>query len=268
MKFRLFQALFCSVGLFCIFCGCTHTSPLTRSLIKTPHQEIALEVTYREGGEEYTHPQGVDPSMIDEAFKHIGLTSSSLFSRLTQTSTRAIPAFSRDQTEFFSTHISQALLQATPLETVTFFWANLRDNGIWELTSGGVFIQDKKLHILLANYRFTMTGQKVPSDFSNFPLRQMGEYTHSFAALSPAQRLNTGVLTEIWKPQIPHFTYPLSSTLESPRTPETPSEEESSPVLSTDTVKRRLNNLLDLRREGLITQEEYKKKREKILEGL
>jgi hypothetical protein len=66
---------------------------------------------------------------------------------------RVHPAFTDKEIAFFAPLLALALSKATPEEVVTFYQTRDLSALSREVTSGGLFIQDDELHLILANYR-------------------------------------------------------------------------------------------------------------------
>ena len=251
----------CWLGLNLV--GCTGDPSLIRMLTDDPHRAIALEITYRDGAPEYTHPALIPPEKVFQALTHINANPASLLSRLTGGSSIQQPAFTENQALFIANHISRALAQATPLETATFFWADSRGNGIWEVTSGGLFIQHEALHLNLVNYRQTLPGQTFSPKWKQQPLIPIGEPLHTLQATSPVRTVSSESM--FFGTYTPHFVIPLSSPM-----PQIPEKHDRRPTQLPDSevIKQRLQLLEDLRKDGFLTEEEYGGKRKEILDGL
>jgi len=253
----------CGMGL--ALAGCSGDRPLIRTLFDHPERTIGLEVTYREGDLEFSHPANIPPDTLSQVLKHIQVLPSSLLSQLTGGSSTQQPAFTEEQEGFFSDQISHALAKASPLETATFFWSVPRGNGIWEITSGGVCIRQNDLHMHLANYRQTIASQELPPHLKLHPLIPLEDPLHTLKSTPPVQEISQKLTAIFLGGQSPHFIFPLqaSATL-SPHTSE-PSERLPNQAQETGVMKHRLRLLEDLRKDGLLTEDEYQSKRKEIL---
>ncbi|MEX0830458.1 MAG: SHOCT domain-containing protein [Nitrospirales bacterium] len=260
--------------LFAIIIGCetiSYSSGLssTRYLVNEPEMTVGMEVTYRDGSPEYSHPAAINPELLDQVLHHIEVQPSSLLERIAGGSATIQQAFSAEQRSVLCNALSKALNLATSLETVTFYWATPRGNGLWEITSGGLYLQEDDLHMLLTNYRQTVPAKNPPQNPRKHPLSPLGESLHSLRAIDPLRQLSHSLATELWSPQTPHFIFPLKtwSTGQNPsHSPEVSASHTSGG--SRESIKQRLKNLEDLRKEGLLTEKEYQQKRQEIFEEL
>jgi hypothetical protein len=257
------------IGIGWLTVSCTSGPPTTRYLVDQPDRAVGMEVTYREGSPEYSHPATLTPELLDQFLQHIEVQPSSLLDRLAGGSSTRQEAFPSEQRGFLANQLSTAFNKATPLETVTFYWATPRGNGIWEFTSGGLYLQEEELHIVLPNYQQTVPAKDPLQLPKNHPLAQLGEPLHSLRALAPAQQLTHGLVTELWSPQTPHFVFSLKELANLPLLSGDQHANPSNPPLNSGkSIKQRLKNLEELQREGLLTEKEYHHKRQEILEEL
>lgn len=264
-----FLGIILGVGLSLQLISCGGESPLIRTLADHPNRTIALEVTYREGDREYAHPVHVAPETLAQALNHIGVMPGTLLSRLTGGGSPQQDAFTEEENTFFSENISQALAKATPLETATFFWSTPRGNGIWEITSGGVFVHNDTLHIHLINYRQTIAAQEISLHMKQHPLISLGEPIHTLKATSPVRENPSDFSATFLSPATPSFLFTLQEDASTPTLQSSESLKGQSRHLDTErSTTQRLRLLENLRQEELLTEEEYQIKRKAILQGL
>ena len=255
------------IGLLTTNCSSHHST--TRFLVEQPDKTVGMEITYRNGSPEYSHPAHVPPETLDQVLQHVEVQPSSLLDRIVGGSSTTQTAFSEEQRDFFSHLLSQALNRATPLETVTFYWATSRGNSIWELTSGGLYLQDHRLHLVVPNFRQTVTGQHPPQHIRENPLLSLGQPLHSLKAMKPAQQVTHSLATELWSPQTPHFVFSLKEFSPVRLTTSDQQRQPSSQTLnSTKSIKERLQRLEELRQDDLLSEEEYQQKRQEVLKEL
>jgi len=257
------------LGIGLLTVSCTSGPSLTRSIVNQPNKAVGMELTYREGSIEYSHPANLSPEILEKILQHIEVQPSSLLEQLVGASTSNQEAFSEEQREFFANNLSAALNHATPLETVTFYWTTPRGNGIWEITSGGLYLQGNDLHLVLPNYRQTVAAKNPPQAFKNQPLSRLGESLYSLKAIAPARQFTHGFPTELWAQQTPHFVFPLNRLADAQISSGSQHEKPVRPRLNSgESIKQRLQTLHELRQEGFISEEEYQNKRQEILEKL
>ena len=257
------------LGIGLLTVSCTSGPSLTRSIVNQPYKAVGMELTYREGSIEYSHPAHLTPDILEKILLHIEVQPSSLLEQLVGASSTNQGAFSEEQRRFFANNLSAAFNHATPLETVTFYWTTPRGNGIWEITSGGMYIQGNDLHLALPNYRQTVAAKTPPQTPKNKPLSRLGESLYSLKAIAPAQRLTQDMVTELLASQTPHFIFPLNRVDDVPIPSGSQHEKLASPRLNSgESIKQRLQTLHELRQEVFISEEEYQNKRQAILKGI
>ena len=257
------------IGIGLCTSSCTTSSATTRVLVDQSDKSVGMEITYRKGSPEYSHPRSLNPRILEQALQAIQVEPLTLLDRIAGASSQPQEAFTKEEREFLAKHLTSALQKATPLETVTFHWSTSRGDGIWEITSGGLFLQENDLHFILPNYRYTVSAKHQSQKPRHQPLSQLGEPLHSLKGIAPAQQLKHGMLSELWAPQTPHFVFPLNELTNAPLTIGNQQAESSTqPLNSGKSIKQRLKKLEELREEGLLSGKEYQDKRQEILNEL
>ncbi len=258
-----------AIAIVHVTVSCQSGPSTTRYIVNRPDQMVGMEVTYRDGAPEYSHPAVLTTELISHALQHIEVQPSSLLDQITGASSTRHEAFPEKQRQDLAQHISHALQQATPLETITFYWTTPRGNGIWEITSGGMYLRENDLHLILPNYRQTVPSKNPPQTSRNQPLAQLGDPLHSLKALPPAQQHTYDLATELWSPQTPHFIIALNELPNVPPTSGNQQAETSMQLLNSEqSIKQRLKRLEKLHQEGLLLDNEYQDKRQEILDEL
>lgn len=178
-----------------------------------------------------------------------------------------IEAFTSDEITFLSTSLTKAFAEARPEEVVVFGLAHPRTPEFTEITTGSWFIKDDALHLILANYRTAVTLPGIRSLLWEEPLRRQpgllyelvpGEYQ----TLAPSKDGDTSLFGS----SQPSEVAILYQSILQPDTPSKPSS-----VTSTrppDGLEKRLEQLKRLWEQGLITEEEYRAKKQEFLDRL
>ena len=177
-------------------------------------------------------------------------------------------AFTPDEVDYLSTTLSKILAQAQPDQLVIFALSRVKSRDLIEVTTGGWYVEGPHIHLLLANYRQSVTMPNVLERLWRNPL---------FSGVTPVfdlvpgdnQKLGTSTksLGGLIKSPIPDLAIEYKSFLAKP-------VENSVPVIAPavnkqDTsIEQRLQTLQRLKENGLITEEEYLEKRKKLLENL
>lgn len=102
--------------------------------------------------------------------------------------------FSSEEINHLAPLLSQIFQLATPRELVVFaLWGSSAPSQELEVTSGGVFLEAKRLHILVANYRERVTSeQKGIIDIRDHPLRPLKEKTYPLIFSPPDLVVDAG----------------------------------------------------------------------------
>jgi hypothetical protein len=181
-----------------------------------------------------------------------------------------VPAFIEDDRHYLAKSLSEAFLKAGPHEIALFYLSHSRESGVTEITSGGWYLRNSQIRLIMANYRQAVTMAFIEEKIRIDPLRPAG---HSFYDIVPRphQVLQTGPGSiNMLFPQVPELV------IDSRAFPPGPAD--SMPVgegrISEGTVdhdrqlETRLRTLEHLRKQGLITDEEYQRKRQQLLDEL
>jgi hypothetical protein len=265
------QLSFCLTLLACI--GCAGTAPASRTVYEDEDRFVRLEVTSRASREGHSHPATVSQENLARLIKSMTVTPrlTSPQGPLDYAPSPKIPegsrAFSDETAEFLSIYLSQALSKATPLEEVLFFLSATRSGHVREITSGGFYVESGSLHLLLANYRHPTFGQFEIRETQAAPLKALGQAAYelhpgSFGRTKPATGL-VSVLTRL--PEHLIFDYGASLHPLLP-VPEKESASPQKPQSPGSTIADKLRELESLREEGLISEQEFRELRKKLLE--
>lgn len=108
-------------------------------------------------GAEHSHPISLTPEQIAAILggvrieEPLALVRGDILQR--EPVPRVHPAFTNKDIALFAPLLALALSKATPEEVVTFYETRYLSATSREVTSGGVFVRDNELHLILANYR-------------------------------------------------------------------------------------------------------------------
>lgn len=178
--------------------GCT-TSPPPRTSYQDPITSIRLYVDDRaQSG--HQHPADISSERIAKVLGGLRVVPRSGFiGSLISGQAQARPAFATTEIQALAPKISHALAEAKPDELVTFY-RRFSDAGTGlAITSGGMFVQDGYLVVILANDRTLPTdgmNQNMVTDFDpvDSPLIPISrtsfrvEFAHPSALAAPDTR--------------------------------------------------------------------------------
>jgi hypothetical protein len=182
-----------------------------------------------------------------------------------------VPAFTPEEIRDLSTALSEAFAEARPDECVVFGLSRLNDVNMTELTTGGWFLEGPSLHVVLANYRKVVTMPGTRQLLWERPLRpDAGPHydlvagPHQTVVREPAAftKLLSSAPSEL---SIDYHAILLGEPGDiSPPQPARPSSSDRArPSLS---LEERLRALKRFHEQGLITEDEYRAKKQQLLD--
>jgi hypothetical protein len=181
-------------------------------------------------------------------------------------------ALTYDEIDYLSRTLSNAFAKAQPTEWVVFGLSRPRGPEVSEITTGGWFMEGSHLHLLLANYRYAVTAPNVRELVWENPLSsQVNVYElvagdHQTVIHDKEAGLLRTTVNEL------SIAYQLLLLDEPLSTSALPNGSSSSLLLQPQSkhlsMEERLKTLKQLRDQGLITEEEYRSKRTRLLEQL
>lgn len=182
-----------------------------------------------------------------------------------------IPAFTTEEIGYLSTTLSQAFARAQPPEWVLFGLSRPTLLGMTEVTTGGWFVEGPSLHLVLANYRKVVTMPGTRQLLWQRPLRPDAGPAYDLVAghHQTIVRDSGGMSWLFSSPpselRIAYHAILLEEPGETPVTQQSPapSSEVPSSALS---LEDRLRVLKRLQEQGLITDEDYRAKKQQLLE--
>lgn len=186
-----------------------------------------------------------------------------------------MPAFTEEDITYLSVTLSKAFAQAQPGEWVVFGLSRATSQGLTELTTGGWYLEGPSLHIVLANYRKVVTMPGTRQLLWERPLRSdagpsydLVPDNHQAIVPDPGASLLANAPSEL---TIAYQALLLGEPGTTPVSRETsamtPSPERSPRVVTPSMpIEERLHVLQRLHTQGLITEEEYRAKKQQLLD--
>ncbi len=181
-----------------------------------------------------------------------------------------LPAFTAEEITYLSNTLSQAFAQAQPREMVVFGLSHLNAYNMTEVTTGGWFADGPSLHVVLANYRKVVTMPGTRQLLWQRPLRpDAGPHYDLVASTHQTIVQDFGVLPSLFSSVPSELSLTYQAILL--RDPVETSAPRESPPHSSDmaptpmSIEDRLRVLQRLYDQGLITDEEYRAKKQQIL---
>ena len=161
------RSLYCSATILMAFLtGCAGPPP--RTIYQDPITSIRLYIDERAGAG-HSHPGHVPADHMALVLSGVRVVPrSGYISSLITGQPQANPAFTAGEIQTLAPRLSRALSQATPQELVTFY-RRFTDASIGlGITSGGMFVQDNHLFVILANHRNLPTEGMNQNMVTNF----------------------------------------------------------------------------------------------------
>jgi hypothetical protein len=145
------------IGLILGLVACQDRYIHTRTIYDSPMQFVRLEVDHTVGGD-HSHPADVTTAEMTAVLSGIIINepprlmpSWPFFSKDEEPPRH--PAFNATEIRFLAPLLAKGLGMAAPEEVVTFYLATRWTAIIRKVTSGGIFVDDDELHIVVSNYR-------------------------------------------------------------------------------------------------------------------
>jgi hypothetical protein len=102
----------------------------------------------------HAHPAIMDPAFVRTLLAGLRIQEHRLaVQRWIQGEAPFVPAFSDEEVELLSVQVSEALAEAEYNERVTFYLSQPQTSARRIITSGGLYVHDSKLHVLLGNWQ-------------------------------------------------------------------------------------------------------------------
>jgi hypothetical protein len=188
-----------------------------------------------------------------------------------------LSAFTKEDIAYLSAALSKAFTQAQPTEWVVFGLSHQTPLGLTEITTGGAYVEGPSLHIVLANFRKTVSMPGTRQLLWERPLRpdagpayDLVAGDHQTVVRDPDAGLNPfasapAEVSIAYQPLLLREPTSVSAgqkTMSVNPSPAPASGNDSSPR----SIEDRLSLLKRLHARGLITDEDYQAKKQQLLD--
>jgi len=186
------------------------------------------------------------------------------------------PAFTTDEVTYLGETLSKAFAQAEPREWVVFGLRSRGEAEAVDVTSGGWYVREGSLHLVLANYRSAVTLPGIQERLERDPLLSNAGAYFAFVA-GPHQTVvqdsgtiltlggsAAGELAIAYKPLL--LGEPVPERGAQPGFPPAQAPAQPGPSPSSLSVEERLQALKRLRDQGVLTEEEFRTKKKQLLD--
>jgi Short C-terminal domain len=269
----------CVVGLFAQACqGPTQSSRVACGSCEDKDRIVRLQTApHQDGQPAFTHPFLLNPEDWSAILKSIHVQSQQQGFLFFTPKGPVEPAFTDDEIEYLSATLSRVFRQAQPDERVVFALSRHPSAGLTEVTSGAWSVNGPSLHFVLANYRYAVTMPTVLELLWRDPLwTKAGPFYDLVAGDYQTVEGEEGSLAKLFSITLPVLSIAYKPLLlgEPPASPtvrSSPTGNESVPSPSRASppnlsLEERLQALKRLRDQGLITDEDYRAKKQQLLD--
>jgi len=163
------------------------------------------------------------------------------------------PAFRSPEVAYLAARLAVLFQDAGPHEWVAFCLQSPHDTGATEVTTGAFFVDAGELHLLLVHYRLLVTIPQLLHDLKRHPLNATGTFAYDIVA----NRTWTVLPDSDWDFSKPPLARVVEMVLQKGSRP-----------MEGELLEENLRKLKRLREQNLITEEEYRRKRDEALQGL
>lgn len=254
-----------------IVCGqCEETDRFVRLQTVTPADRPVSSRTF-------THPFLLPPADWRSILKGLQIQHQAEGLFASDPQVPILSVFTEEEIDYLSVTLSKAFAQAHPDEWVVFGLSRESSRGLSKLTTGGWFLDGPDLHFVLGNYRVSVTMSNMHQSLWEQPLHPDNDSSYSLIAgtqqtivrapkstlsLFTSHPLHLAIAYQalsIGQPVTKTGTQDISTVNQSPApTPGT--------VSPPTPIEERLQALKRLHAQGLITEEEYRAKKQQLLE--
>ena len=186
-------------------------------------------------------------------------------------------AFTEEEVRYLSVTLSKAFAQAQPHEWVVFGLSRVTPQGLTELTTGGGYVAGPSLHVVLANYRKVVTMPSTRQLLWERPLRpddgpaydlvagnhrtivRDSGFVSRFLSPAPSELAIAYQALLLGGPAVASATQKTSAVNQLSISPPTI-------VAPPVSIEDRLQVLKRLQAQGLVTEEEYRAKKQQLLD--
>jgi hypothetical protein len=246
--------------------GCSRPYLFMRTINEEESRYVRFQARYGAGQDgvalKFAHPVTLGESEWAQLLDHIFIQAQKKF--LTRGEAQPTPrvAFDVDEKRYLAKHLAEGFQKARPDEWVVFYLSHPREPGVVEIDSGGFFVEGERLHLILANYRHPVSMAFIREQIWNDPLRPAGDSFYdvipqSNQTLQPVRRKD---LTQSLLKQVSDLSIDYSAQLHN----DVSRDEEA----VGSSIEDRLRTLKRLRDQGLISEEQFRMKQERLLERL
>ena len=177
------------------------------------------------------------------------------------------PLFSEEEVRYLGDSLQRAFQQATPQEHVVFALARPSQTGLEQITSGAWFVEDGLIHLRVANCRIAVTMPSIRKQIWKDPLFAQAGAFYEFVpggGQAIARATVDGGNPFRSDPDELVIEYKIASSANPAPVSSEPSAQPVPPRL----LEEQLSLLKRLYEQGLITEDDYRGKKQQLLDRL
>ena len=272
------------VPLLLVAAASLGTAPATRvacGLCEQPDRFVRLQTVTTDsrpvGSQRFTHPFALSPedwtSILTEL--HVQRQAEGLLLPVPEGPMMA--AFTEEEITYLSVTLSKAFAHAQPDESVVFGLSRVNSQGLTELTTGGGYVEGPTLHVVLANYRKVVTMPSTRQLLWERPLRPDAGPAYELVASNHQTIVrDSGFVSSLLSSAPSELAIAYQALLLGEPTAASVTQKASAAnqvpthlptvVVPAVSIEDRLQVLKRLQAQGLITEEEYRAKKQQLLD--
>jgi len=246
--------------------SCSQPYLFMRTINEEESRYVRCQARYGEGQDgvalRFAHPVALGEPEWAHLLDHIVIQEQKKLLAPGTVQPAARAAFDEDEKRYLAKHLAEGFQKARPDEWVVFYLSHPREPGVIEIDSGGFFIEGERLHLIVANYRQPVSMAFIREQIWNDPLRPAGD---SFYDVIPQnnqtlQTVRRTDLTQSLLTQVSDLSIDYSAQLND--------DVGGKGEAVGSSIEDRLRILKQLRDQGLISEEQFRMKQERLLERL
>ena len=182
-----------------------------------------------------------------------------------------LSALTPDDISYLSVALSEAFAKAQPHEMVVFGLSHLNAYKMTEITTGGWFVDGPSVHVVLANYRQVVTMPGTRWLLWERPLRSdAGPHYDWVAGHHQTLVRESGVISHLFSSPPSELVIAYPAILLGESVPDPTRQKSPAPIIeigpSSISLESRFHVLKRLHEQGLISEEEYRTKKQQLLD--
>lgn len=251
--------------------SCAGPSFYPRAIHETEDRYVRLEARYGPGQEgealRFSHPVPLSETEWSRILEGVHVKPHRWILPIGNQEVTLEPVFDEHDRQYLATYLAKAFSKARGDEWVLFYMSDSREPKVAEITSGGFFVEGDDLHLVLANYRQPVSMSFIQQKIWRDPLSPSGK---TYYEIIPGEHQTLQTYWR-WYPTKPLLAHPSELVIDYRAIlslSERPAATNVAPGGTRYELEKKLRILQRLRGQGLITEEEYRLKRAKLLDEL